>query len=233
TQKQECGHCGNVAPMQIVQEYSQVQSYEDPQSGFSWDAGPVYELLCCPACRQITLRTCYWHQIIHDETEPKYKVLYPLTIASPHGLPPAVRRAYDAAKKVKSIDANAYGVLLGRLLEHVCQDRRASGRSLAEKLSDLRNRGEIPDKLARVAHSLRDLRNIGAHATVGELSPGEIPILDTLCRALLEYVYSAPFMVQQAERRVAALKKSPSRIKAARRKRASNETVEKVGRGSS
>lgn len=74
-------------------------------------------------------------------------------------------------------------------------------------------KGEIPKKLIGVSKSLRILRNIGAHATLGELTTDEIPILDNLCRAILEYVYSAPFLVEEAEKRVLKLKRSRSDAK--------------------
>lgn len=199
--------------MEIAEEYSQVRSYEDPGSRFCWEAGPTYEILVCPACRKVTLRTYYWHDAAMDPSELEYKVLYPVVEEMPQGLPEAIQKAYDAANKVKAIDVNAYGVLIGRVLELICEDRNAEGKFLGERLADLAAKGEIPEKLVGVANSLRNLRNIGAHATLGELTPGEIPILDNLCRAILEYVYSAPYLVAQAEKRVEALKKSVNKRK--------------------
>jgi hypothetical protein len=122
----------------------------------------------------------------------------------------------------KLLDVNAYGVLIGRVLELICEDRNAGGTFLGERLADLAVKGEIPEKLVGVANSLRNLRNIGAHATLGELTPGEIPILDNLCRAILEYVYSAPYLVAQAEKRVEALKKSANKRKVKKHNEASN-----------
>lgn len=58
-------------------------------------------------------------------------------MAIPLGLPPDIQRGYTAALKVKPIDCNAFGVLLGRVLELVCADRNAGGDSLDKKLSDL------------------------------------------------------------------------------------------------
>jgi len=204
--KQECGHCGNTAPMEIIGEYSQVRDYDDPRSGLSWEAGPVYEVLVCPACHGVVFRSYYWHDMAIDFSEVEYKVLYPAESSTLTGLPDSIKRAFDAAKKVRAIDANAYGVLLGRLIELICEDRKATGRTLAEKLKDLSEKGEIPSKLLPIANSLRNLRNIGAHAVLGELTPAELPILDNLCKAIVEYVYSAPHLVKQAEQRLQALK---------------------------
>jgi len=58
-----------------------------------------------------------------------------------------------------------------------------------------------------VAAGIRKLRNIGAHADLGELTEAELPVLDGLTRAILEYVYSAPLLAREAEERLAKLKK--------------------------
>lgn len=194
-----CEHCANSAPMEIVADHSGVRSYDDPHSNSSWEAGNVYELLRCPACDGVTLRSYYWHDMAMDPSEIEFTTLYPSGVDRPVGLPDSLARAFDAAQKVRNIDANAYGVLLGRVLELVCQDRNATGKYLADKLGDLASKGEIPDKLVGVANGLKDLRNVGAHPTLGELTGAELPILDRLCRAILEYVYSAPYIAQQAE----------------------------------
>ncbi len=194
-----CKHCANSAPMEIVADYSAVRSYDDyPRSNLSWDAGNVYELMRCPACDNVTLRTYYWHEM-GEPSDVEFTTLYPSEVDRPVGLPDSLARAFDAAQKVRNIDANAYGVLLGRLLELVCQDRNATGRFLGNKLADLASKGEIPEKLVGVAIGLKDLRNVGAHPTLGELTAAELPIMDRLCRAILEYVYSAPYIAQQAE----------------------------------
>jgi hypothetical protein len=45
SEQMKCGHCGNVAPMEIRTTLSQVKSNVDPRTGCQWDAGPVHELL--------------------------------------------------------------------------------------------------------------------------------------------------------------------------------------------
>ena len=206
--KTRCDHCSNTAPMEIVSSYSGVESDDDlPNSGMTWEEGPVYELLKCPACEEVILRSYYWHSEMMDPSDITYKTLYPSAVDRPIGLPDGLASAFDAAQKVRNIDANAYGVLLGRVLELVCHDRKATGRFLADKLADLASKGEIPDKLVGVAKGLKDLRNIGAHPALGELTNAELPIMDRLCRAILEYVYSAPYIARQAESCFRQLKK--------------------------
>jgi len=72
----------------------------------------------------------------------------------------------------------------------------------------LADKDEIPSKLVKVAAGIRKLRNIGAHADLGELTESDLPVLDELTRAILEYVYTAPLLATEAEERFAKLKAS-------------------------
>ena len=215
-----CGHCKNSAPMEIVRDFSQVASHEDPRSGYEWEAGEVFELLLCPACRSISLRSYFWHDAM-DPSEVKFRLLHPVEAKSIAGLPQNLQGAYEEAQRVRAVAPNAYGVLLGRLLELVCEDREATGDTLHRRLQHLASIGEIPEKLVRVADGIRNLRNLGAHAGYAELTAAEIPILDDLCRAILGYVYEAPALASQAEAHLEQLKQrgsSRSKKKAARKK---------------
>lgn len=159
-----------------------------------------------PACEGVTVRRYLW-QDQFDPDDIDLEIVYPKSAsAAPIGLPPTIQQEFDAALRVRSVSPNAYGVLLGRLLELVCNDRGAEKGNLDARLKELSSRDEIPEKLVRVAEKLQELRHVGAHARVGELGSAEVPILDSLCRAILEYVYSAPHLVQQAEERLNQLR---------------------------
>jgi len=210
TGKQRCAHCGHTAVMEIVGEYSGVKQYDDnPLSDLTWEQGTVYQLLLCPACEGVSLRSYHWHGGWMETTDITFDMLYPGPSECPLGVPEAVASAYKAARKVRDIDANAYGVLLGRVLELVCHDRSADGESLSSQLRDLADRGELPKTLIDVTDGLRNLRNVGAHALLGELTAAEVPILDDLCRAILEYVYGAPFLAKQAEESLKRVRTAP------------------------
>ena len=195
--------------MPVKSHHSEVADHEEP-GGYTWEEGPIYDLLKCPACGKINLATYYWHDAM-DPSEVDYQVVYPTARGTPAGLPEKIQGAYAASLSVRSIDANAFAVLLGRVLELVCLDRGADGRSLSDQLRDLASKGEIPNKLVEVANSLRHLRNVGAHAGLGDLTEAEVPILDDLTRAILEYVYTAPLLAQRALKRLEALRAGKAR----------------------
>lgn len=64
----------------------------------------------------------------------------------------------------------------------------------------------IRDLFTDMAHQLREVGNIAAHADEIELTPAEVPILDDLCRAILEYVYTTPALIKQVQARIDSLK---------------------------
>ena len=179
-------------------------AYETSQDDEQFKTGGrAYELLSCAACNEVTLRETW---LDFDDVPVGSSVLFPTKREAPQALPEKISKAFDAAIRVRGIDANAFAVLLGRVLELVCLDRSAEGRDLADKLKSLSDKGEIPVKLVDVATSLRHFRNVGAHATLGELSLAETSIVDDLCRAVLEYVYSAPALVERAKKSLEKLK---------------------------
>lgn len=204
----KCLHCGNSSRMEFVAEYSQSENQFIEETEQLITSGYEYQLLLCEACKNVTLRR-FFDADYFDNDDYVLEILYPQENKLPNALPPKVMTSYQAATKVRNIDANAYAVLLGRVLEIICQDRNAAGDTLYKKLEDLSNKGEIPKPLAEMAHSLRQLRNVGAHADLGDLTKKEIPFLDDLCRAVLEYVYSAPELVEKAKKRLEEISKSP------------------------
>ena len=204
----KCGHCGNFAPMKRAATYPRIERTWDEEGRISWDEGEIFYILDCLSCGKVMLmRKPYFEPFEGDENEPEPEILFPIDDKLPIGLPDRIKKAYEAALKVRNVDANAFGVLVGRILEMICENRKARGRDLHAKLTDLASRGEIPNNLVGVANGLKNLRNVGAHAALGDLTDEEIPILSSLLRAILEYVYSAPHLSRQAEDRLKKFKK--------------------------
>ncbi len=201
-----CGHCDNKAPMIIVAEHSQVETIDMENAPFTWDEGDFYQVLECLVCKNVTFRQGYWHEHLSEFNEINYQTLYPKSPSVINGLPENIEKSYSAAQKIKNIDSNAFAVLLGRVLDLICMDKHAEGDTLFSRLKNLADRGIMPQQLADMAHQLRQLRNIGAHADLGELTVAEIPILEALIKAILEYVYSAPNLVQLVQSKIEAMK---------------------------
>jgi hypothetical protein len=203
----ECRHCGNISAMEILGTVEDVE-FEEYDHGPGYSHGTKYDLLKCPAphCKNITVASYSYHEAFEEDGVFPYKFIYPQSSKNPIGLPEKIGKALMAAEKVKAIDVNAYAILIRRLLELVCIDRKAVSGTLATMLKDLSEKGEIPNKLVKIAGGLKDFGNIGAHAGIGELTEKEIPIVTALCNAILEYVYSAPYLANLAEEKLKEIK---------------------------
>jgi len=209
-----CGHCSNISPMKIIGSVNDTVTYVDPEWGPMQESGTIYCVLECPACKKTNIVSYGWHDGMESDDEVEYEILFPQDNTFPIGLPENILSTLKAAEKIKTINVNAYAILLGRLLELVCLDRNAKGETLALMLKDLADKNEIPEKLVSIAKGLRDFRNIGAHAGLGELSEKEIPIVKALCSAILEYIYSAPHLATIAETKLNSIKnKTPKKKK--------------------
>jgi hypothetical protein len=190
--------------MPIATSHSQVREHEANGGAVLWSEGNVYEILTCPACNGVTFQRGYFNDQFPEEWQSV--VLYPTEAKKVDGLPPEIERAYTAALAVKGIEAHAFAVLVRRLLEMICLDKGAQGRSLFEQLKSLAQTGVIPQQLIDIANGLRNFGNIGAHAAGVQLSENEVPVIDALCRAILEYVYGAPHLVGLAQETLDRLK---------------------------
>ena len=205
TGERVCAHCHNTAPHKIVSRYANLRSNFHEAVG-DYAVGFAFIMIECPACNNITLLREHWHTGMDDALPQEVDVVYPSKGRLTNGLPTQIQAAVDAAERVKAVDPNAYGVLVRRGLEIVCQDRGAKGRNLYDRLKDLGDKNEIPARLVDIAIGLKNLGNIGAHAGLGDLSPREVPLMTSLFEAVLEHVYGAPYLIAIVEKRLAELK---------------------------
>ena len=192
--------------MEILGNANDNDMWGNPHEGPTLYVADVYLVLKCPACHKVNLVTYFWREDWDEEDTEKYELLYPKNDKIPLGLPGEIKTSYIAAEKVKTIDVNAYAILIRRLLEMVCLERGARQDTLAKMLKELADKNDIPDKLVNVAKGLRNFGNIGAHAGSGELSKNEMPILQALATAILEYLYSAPHLATIAENKLNSIK---------------------------
>lgn len=205
SEPRKCEHCGHFASMLILSKAWDRLPYNPEE--YEWDGDYLYTLLKCHACKNVMLFQEYVYRYVDPEPPPfcpdlyDPDILYPTSMRRPKGLPDKVLKAYRSAQRVRYVDPNSYAVQLRRMLEFICKDQNASGNSLAAKLQHLSARNLIPDQLGYVVKHLKNFGNIGAHAADFDITEAEIPLLDSLAQAIVEYIYTAPALVQEAEER--------------------------------
>jgi hypothetical protein len=204
TSERSCAHCHNTAPHRIIHRHSNLQQNFHEAVG-DYGVGFAFVMIECPACNNITLLREHWHTGMDDAQPQSVEIAYPCQPKLTGGLPTHIRSAVSATERVKAVDPNAYGVLVRRGLELLCEDRGAHGRNLHDRLKDLGAKNEIPERLVKIALGLKNLGNIGAHAGLGDLSPREVPLMTSLFEAILEHVYGAPHLIEVVEQRMKEL----------------------------
>ncbi|NPV90911.1 MAG: DUF4145 domain-containing protein [Firmicutes bacterium] len=202
-----CPHCGNRAPMIVATSYEHQIIYGDPP--YTDEDNFLWSLFVCPNCDKPILdekfRSSFEMDI--DRWPIHEKTLYPYAQVNLRGLPENISKSYEAALKVRHIEHNAFAVLIGRTLEIICKDKNARGNNLFEKLDYLCEQDVIPGRLVEMAHGIRQLRNIGAHADLGEIVEFDIQILTDFTEAILEYIYRAPTRLEILQNRLNTLNK--------------------------
>jgi hypothetical protein len=199
-----CGYCGHTNSFEILASFSSVKTHEDEYNGMAIEInlGDVYEIVLCPKCGKVNVIKWFYQ----DDFEPRnFELLFPPKRNVPEGTPPSVAKEYVEALKQRVFSPNAYGIMVGRMLEALCADRGAKGKNLKECIEDLASKSVIPQQLADMADYLREFRNIGGHYERGDLTEAEVPYLEAISAALLEYVYGAPNLLQQVKVRLQEL----------------------------
>jgi Domain of unknown function (DUF4145) len=191
----QCGWCGVKTALDERARYRAKVVEHDG----GYEETQTWVLYQCVSCDRPTLIEV-WYFDGTDEWEET--TLLPSAASDNSSLPEPVARAYEAALAVRHVEPNAFAVLIGRMLEVVCQHEGAAGKNLVERLAVLADSGRIPGPLAEMAQQLRQIRNLGAHAAYDEVREADVPVISEFAEAILEYLYRAPAKVAAVEDRL-------------------------------
>jgi len=112
-------------------------------------------------------------------------------------VPQKIRRIYQEAALIKSRAPNAFANQIRNALDALCRDRGTDKSTLAQNLKELAERGEIPWILAEATDVLQQLGHIGSDAEEREIDLGYIDAIDDFFKAIIEYVYIAPYKADE------------------------------------
>jgi hypothetical protein len=193
-----CPACGNRTPHKLVFQHEHVGTWYGSDGTISdgQDPASIYTVFECATCHDISL---------YEHLEPlgfdDATLLYPQGDSLHKSVPAQVASNFSEAKRIQTISPNAFAVLVRRALEAVCDDRGVAQETLAKRLAALAHKGEIPPVLAEISSVLRTLGNSGAHNTTQGVTVPMTWAMDEFFRALVEYVYVAPFRLQEFKKK--------------------------------
>lgn len=207
-----CLHCGNKTPMKVVSSHNLTEKDD------IWDHSsdlyqPVYivsyykrwDLYLCPVCKEVTLERI---TSFSEEIEPNGRPIYHYEFIYPHNthnneyIPKAVNDAFEAAIKVSKLDGAICIMGLRRTLEKMCKDKGATGDDLFRKLKDLQLKSILPPIMDKISYILRKEGNSAAHADDIEFDTETVSLMIEFTMVVLDYVYSLPAKIQQAQLRI-------------------------------
>lgn len=113
-------------------------------------------------------------------------------------LPTEVRAAYDEMMLALNGDQPILGGLGVRLLiEMICRERAASGKTLFDKIDDLKSKGVLTHTGADILHKLRSMGNNSAHEAKPSTAKQMMLAVDVV-ENLLQSVYIHPEQAKSA-----------------------------------
>jgi hypothetical protein len=108
-------------------------------------------------------------------------------------IPAAIAADLDEAKTCFVNDCfRACAVMARRCLEAACVEKGATGKTLVQKVDDLRSKGVITADLAEWAHTLRHIGNDAAHDLTATVDKDDATDLLELAKQFLQVVFVAP-----------------------------------------
>jgi hypothetical protein len=170
-----------------------------------------YEAYTCGTCKGLSLLGCFEYEALDIPEGLPLPRLYPIgpdidpprhTVLEGNAIPPAVRNAFRDAWPLRHTAPSAFANQIRRTLEFICEDQKADGKTLSAQLQDLVNKGVFPQGVVDVADLVRELGNVGSHASEKQISIWDAELLDGLFRTILEYVYIGPARVKRLKERI-------------------------------
>lgn len=189
-----CPHCNNLSTHNILCTESVSEDLYDETGEFVHRGEFYYMLTHCKSCNDVVL---FVNSDLNDFPQSIHgaNVLYP-SQKKLDGIPDAIRKTYEEAKKVKKRSSMAFVVLIRKVLELICEDKQADGRTLHDKISFLATKEIIPEKIYEMARAIKYFGNMGAHDYI-EIDYSDVEIIDDLIVVFIEYVYIAPMKLSR------------------------------------
>jgi hypothetical protein len=188
-----CPACGNVGTFEPINQITDVHV-------------PPNLWLCQRRCPN---PTCQNHVFcIHDNTGKVLRT-YPAQRIDfdPKGIPERIVNTFSGSLACHAENIHvAAAIMIRRTLEELCEDKKATGSTLKDRIGALQSTVVLPKELFVALDDLRLLGNDAAHIeakTYDSIGPAEIEVAIELTKEVLKAVYQLDDLVS----RLRALKK--------------------------
>lgn len=195
TRKAYCPHCGHPTVQRLRLE---LETHESLWSDAAHEEDNVGMIDCChyiAVCTTCNGAVVYdWHWLRDKTEEPDFwtaKLAWPSVFDLPFATPDSVNRTYQSAVRIKQQAPDAFATQIRKTLEAICKEQGIKEGRLAARLDELVQRVDLPLSLAQMSDVLRHLGNVGAHEDPRNITRSQAEVIDSFCRAIIEYIYGA------------------------------------------
>ena len=116
TSSQRCPHCGVETPMEIIGRHTRLKrDANERESIQSNRPATVYELISCPACEEVTLRSDSGSVSKHERQQDVQAPPLEPTKRRQGLVPDPFKTAFAATYAFRKLDPVAYAAMLGHL----------------------------------------------------------------------------------------------------------------------
>ena len=135
-----CFHCGNTGLLKYIGKAGWMYENADVNDFGIVERVELFEhedwyIFECPVCHKPILISEYCIDIAGEPLEVKTE--FPTISVSKEGVPKEIFSSFESAVKTKGIDFSICLLSLRRVLEMICKDKGAKGRTLEKKLEYL------------------------------------------------------------------------------------------------
>ncbi|QZO14570.1 DUF4145 domain-containing protein [Pseudoalteromonas piscicida] len=203
-----CYHCGNRVPLRRKEIHRGQELYENIE-GKRYYEDFDYLIYQCPTCQGISIYGNFTAFPKNENTNSKR--IYPLgghlipenhKVFSSDCIPHQVVKTYEEIWPLRHIAPNAFAGQVRRALEYICKDQNAEGKTLFKQLENLVSKGIFPGYFAEITDLMRQIGNLGSHASDNEVDFWDAELLDDFFRSVIEYVYIAPSKIKRLKQRM-------------------------------
>ncbi len=198
-----CNRCDNTTN-HLVCSSAEISWGNDDIQGID-----IYEIIQCSGCNSISFRTASSNSddvdqddngnMIHPETVEIYpnRLMGRAALEDIYSLPDKVRSIYQETHSALCTKLKILaGIGIRALIEAVCSEEKAKGRTLEKRIDDLVMKEVLTRRNADILHKTRLLGNEAAHE-IKAPSDVELDVAFDIVENLLETVYIIP---KKAER---------------------------------
>lgn len=208
-----CYNCGNQTKHELINYHvSNILFdqfvYENETENLNQDF--YYLNYQCSTCSGMNIIGGFKYEV--DTKNNRFKRLYPIgpnirlpdhqLIEHKQPVPLKILNIYEEIWFLRMQVPNAFANQIRRCLEMICNEKGALGKTLKDKLNDLKAKGYLPGTNEDLVNLIREVGNIGSHHSGHDLDIWDVELLDEFFKIVVDYIYITPKKIERLNERL-------------------------------